>query len=95
MTESSYPDDTSFVRIQFDLPKKVVSELDDIGKTAGISTRKELFNNALTLLRWAIKQREQGKRIFVASADGKVERELSMPILDDIVPRVPLSANGA
>jgi metal-responsive CopG/Arc/MetJ family transcriptional regulator len=74
----------SFVRIQFDLPKSRVDDLDRIARAAGITTRKELFNNAVTLLDWAIKQREAGKTIGVAGEEGRLEKELSMPILDSI-----------
>ena len=77
------PEDT-FVRIQFDLPKGRVEQLDQMARLAGITTRKELFNNALTLLEWAIRQRAEGKKIFVADSDGHPVRELSMPILENI-----------
>lgn len=77
-------DDESFVRIQFDLPKAKVQDLDRIARDAGITTRKELFNNALTLLDWAIRRRAEGLRIYVAREDGQPIRELSMPILDNV-----------
>lgn len=75
------PDETAFTRIQFDLPKSRVEELDDIARAAGITTRKDLFNNALTLLEWALKQRSEGKKIIVTGGPGP-DKELSMPILD-------------
>jgi hypothetical protein len=69
------------VRIQFELPKDKVAELEDLMKETGVQTKKELFNNALTLLKWAV--REAGRGNSIASVDearGKY-RELHMPIL--------------
>ena len=37
------------VRIQFELPEEKMQVLEALMKEANISTRKELFNNALTL----------------------------------------------
>lgn len=61
--------------------------LDDMMRRGDIKTRKELLNNALTLLKWTIKQRKTGRIIgSIDKTDGRPEtyRELSMPILDNI-----------
>ena len=42
------------VRMQFDLPEDRLDELDSLMKKCGISTKKELFNYALTMLEWAV-----------------------------------------
>jgi hypothetical protein len=76
--------DETYVRIQFDLPKSSVDELDKMAKTANIRTRKELFNNALTLFKYMILQRQHGKRIFIADAEGKLEKEFEMPVFSQI-----------
>jgi metal-responsive CopG/Arc/MetJ family transcriptional regulator len=78
------PASDEYVRIQFDMPKDSVEELDSISKAANIRTRKELFNNALTLFKYMIKQRQQGKRIFIAGADGQVEKEFEMPVFEQV-----------
>jgi len=67
-------------RIQFEMPDKA-KELDALMDETGIQSKKELFNNALTLLKWAIKETRQGNSI--ASVDEKhgKYRELQMPIL--------------
>ncbi|SFD03063.1 hypothetical protein [Collimonas sp. OK412] len=74
----------TLTRIQFDLPDTKIADLDRIMSEGGIKTRKELFNNALSLLEWAIKQKKTGR--IIAALDEKSEsyRELSMPILDNI-----------
>src|ERR1700740_3348291 len=67
-------------RIQFDLPDTKIADLDRIMEEGGIKTRKELFNNALSLLEWAIKQRKTGRVIAAVDETSDSYRELSMPI---------------
>lgn len=71
----------SMIRIQFELPEDKVKELEGLMREAGISTKKDLINNSLTLLEWAIKERKAGK--FIASVDERNNRlkELIMPAL--------------
>ena len=71
-------------RIQFELSDDKVAELEKLMAESGIKTKKELFNNALTLLEWAIKERKAGKTI--ASVDEKANRykELLMPVLSAV-----------
>ena len=71
-------------RIQFELSDDKVAELEKLMAESGIKTKKELFNNALTLLEWAIKERRAGKTI--ASVDEKANRykELLMPVLSAV-----------
>jgi hypothetical protein len=45
-------------------------------------TKKDFFNNALTLFKWAIEERRAGRQI--ASLDGELYRELRMPALDSV-----------
>jgi hypothetical protein len=72
-------------RIQFDLPDDKVAELEKLMAESGIKTKKEFFNNALTLFEWAIKERKAGKTI--ASVDEKTNRykELLMPALSAVI----------
>jgi len=71
------------VRNQFEMPEDKAKELDVLLKDYGVSTKKELFNNALTLLKWAIKETRSGR--YIASVDEKSGkyRELHMPILSN------------
>ena len=47
-------------------------------------TKKDLFNNALSLFRWAVEERKSGR--IIASIDGeeKSVREVVMPALSDL-----------
>jgi hypothetical protein len=71
------------MRIQLDLDESGVRMLDRLKEATGSRTHKELFNNAITLLEWAVNQRQHGR--IVASLDESDEnyRELQMPALEN------------
>lgn len=72
----------TMVRIQLDLPEEKVEELNEVMAKADIGTRKDLFNNALSLLAWAIKEREAGNIIAAMNESAGTYKELVMPSLD-------------
>ena len=69
------------MRIQLDLDPQGVKMIEELKRQTGIKTHKDLFNNALTILTWAVQQRMAGRT--VASMDEQTEkyRELQMPVL--------------
>jgi hypothetical protein len=69
-------------RIQFELNSAQLEDLESMMRAGGVRTKKELFNNALTMLRWAIRQKENGR--VVGSLKGNSFIELSTPLLDQI-----------
>ncbi len=71
-------------RLQFEIPEDRLEALDAIMREAGVKTRTELFNNAMTLLKWAVRQRKDGRVVASVDYDDKSFRELVMPILEDI-----------
>lgn len=72
----------NMVRIQFELPEGKVKELEEMMRIGGVQTRKDLFNNALTLLQWAIREKLSGKIIASVDEENKRYKELLMPILN-------------
>lgn len=72
---------TKVQRVQFDVPEDRLAELQQLMKSCGIETRKDLFNNALTLLEWAVRESSRGRTIASVSSDEKSYRELQMPVL--------------
>ena len=84
----------TIVRIQFEMPEDKAKELEDIMTEYGVQTKKELFNNALTLLKWALKETKRGN--YIASIDEKSGkyRELQMPILSHVAPRTAVAAGS-
>lgn len=69
-------------RVQLDLPEQKVIELDGLMKETGIATRKDFFNQALSLLVWAIKEKKEGRIIASVDQAKKEWREVVMPVLN-------------
>lgn len=71
------------MKIQLDLDEKGAKTLERLKRQTGVKTHKDLFNNAVTLLEWAVKQRQSGR--IIASVDPAAEnyRELQMPVLEN------------
>ncbi len=80
------------VRIQLDLPDEQVKEVDRLMKKTGLTTRKDLFNNALTLFQWAVKAKEVERIIASMDEQGGTAKELVMPALENV--RVPTASRG-
>ncbi|MGA9769968.1 MAG: hypothetical protein WBV94_13070 [Blastocatellia bacterium] len=72
------------VKIQFDLPADRAREVEEMMKLTGVTSRKDLFNNALTLLEWAIGEIYKGNTITSVDEKNKIFRELVMPILSNV-----------
>jgi hypothetical protein len=71
-------------RLQIDLDEGQMKELEQMMEEGKVRTKKDLFNAALTLLRWAMKERKAGK--VIASVDEKRDtyKELEMPVLSEV-----------
>lgn len=73
----------STTRVQFNVSDRKLADLDEMQAKLGLSTRKDLFDNAMTLLRWAVRKKEEG--LTIAAVDGNnPHRELEMPALQHI-----------
>ena len=72
------------VRIQLDLPEDQVKELDELMRETKLATRKELFNNALTLFHWAAKAKRAGRTIASLNENDGTAKELVMPALENV-----------
>jgi hypothetical protein len=75
------------VRFQFELPLQKARELEELMRECGVETKKDFINNALSLLKWAVRETKRGNAI--ASVDEKhgKYRELHMPILSAVAPK--------
>lgn len=69
----------NMIRIQLDLPVDKVRELDGLMEEAHITTRKDLFNTALTLLAWVANERKEGRVIASLDERSGSYKELVMP----------------
>jgi len=77
------------IRIQLDLPEEQVKELDELMKETKIATRKDLFNNALTLFQWAVKAKRSGRIVASIDEERRTSQELVMPALENVSRSVP------
>ena len=71
------------LRVQIELNENHVARLEELMRQAGIRTRRELFDHALTLLLWAAQERKIGRKIGSIQPDGNYT-ELFMPVLESM-----------
>lgn len=73
------------IRTQLEMSAEKVAELESMMQETELKTKKELFNYALTLLEWALKERREGR--IIASIDEATNKikELDMPIFETVM----------
>lgn len=71
------------VRVQFELNEQGIKELEKLMEATNVATRKDLFNNALTLLEWAVKERQKGRIIASVNETEEKYKEIEMPVLSN------------
>jgi Arc/MetJ-type ribon-helix-helix transcriptional regulator len=76
-------------RFSFEMPEKGFQELEEMVKETGCKNRAELFNSALTILRWAIRQKQEGREVASIGYEWDDIIELEMPILLNVKPKAP------
>ncbi|MEO9899114.1 MAG: hypothetical protein ABJF05_22275 [Paracoccaceae bacterium] len=69
-------------RFQFDVTVDRAEDVRDLLAATGSESNKDLFNNALTLLEWAVSETQKGNTIASVDEDNGRYRELQMPILN-------------
>jgi hypothetical protein len=69
------------LRIQIDVSPEKLAELEELMQVCGVKTKKELINNALVLLQWAVRQVRSGRTVASVDEKEKRYRDLEMPIL--------------
>ena len=74
-------------RLQLDLTKEHLQELEALMKELGISTKKDLFNQAMTLLEWAVTERKAGR--IIASVDESQDqyKQVLLPAVERVARR--------
>ena len=74
-------------RVQFDLLPERVAEFDRIVALCDLKTRKELFDNAVTLFEWALEERLKGNEIASYNREGDHVEIVRFLILDTAAKR--------
>ena len=70
------------VRINYVIHKKQAEEIKIIMEEAGVATQRELFDNAITFLKWGMKKKKEGKTVGSVDKKGETFTELEMPVLE-------------
>ena len=63
--------------------------MSDLTKLMGSSSNADVVREALTILKWAIKETARHRVILSADADGKNVNRLITPKLEEVAARVP------
>jgi len=85
--KKSRKEESEVKRFQINFTPERLVELEELMVVVGAPTKKDLINNALSLLNWMVKEVKDGR--IIASLD-EVEmkyKELVMPLLDEIKAR--------
>lgn len=72
---------SELARLQVDILKRQLEELERLQELGGLRSKRELWDTAFTLLKWAARKKAQGFAVGSLTADG-VFTELEMPFLE-------------
>lgn len=70
------------VKVQYEISPERLKEIESLMVKTGIQTKKELFNNALALLKWVIAEKENGRTLAAIDDAGDEKRILVMPAIN-------------
>lgn len=71
------------VRFQYEVSTDKAKVMDELMSKCDLSTKKELFDNAFTLLIWAIQESEKGNEIASISKDDNKLYILKTPAISN------------
>ncbi|HEY1760835.1 MAG TPA: hypothetical protein VGG72_36030 [Bryobacteraceae bacterium] len=74
-------------RLQLELTKERVAEVEALMRELGLKTKTDLFNNALTLLEWAAKEKRRGRIIGSTDEEQQRFKEVLLPALETVARR--------
>jgi hypothetical protein len=75
------------VRLQIEIAPEEMAELERLGRLGGSRTKKDVVNNAITLLKWAARERGGGCTIVSLNRAKGTIKELEMPFLETVAAR--------
>lgn len=70
-------------RFQFELSDERAAKLNQVMQDCGLTTNKELFGNAITLLMWAVRETRSGRTIGSLNEQNRGFKEILLPALDN------------
>ncbi len=85
----------SKTRFQFDVKESRVPEIKALMEDIGADSNRELFNNALTILEWAVGEVKNGNTIASVNEANQIYRELQMPALNAAASRASKNSGAS
>jgi hypothetical protein len=70
-------------RVQFDLLPERIAEMDQVMIYCDLRTRKDLFDNAMTLFEWAVEEVRKGNKIASYNRDTDHVEVVRFPVLEN------------
>ena len=83
------------VRLQVEMDKEQMEDLEELLKLGGLRTKRDLLNNALTLLKWAAREKAKGNSLCSVDPNGHLHKELELPFLETVAVTVHRAAAAA
>ena len=81
-------------RLQIELSSQELEWVEQLMyKASLIRTKRELVLNAISLFRWAVRERHLGRQIGAIDPKDSTFKELTFPLLDEIEPLVGSKEN--
>lgn len=68
-------------KLSYEINDEKINEFKLLMKAGGFSTKKELFDNSLTLIKWAMRKVQANKDVGAIDTDDNFV-ELNMPFLE-------------
>ena len=87
------PEKDRKVRFQLDLTEAQAGRFDDLVDQCELCTRKELFNSAMTLFNWAVKESAKGRKV-ASYGEGSDMETVILPALENVSPSAPRREGG-
>jgi len=72
-------------RIQFEVSDNKLEEIDQLKEQMDLHTRTALFNYALTLLKWALKEQEKGRIIASIDEEQGTQKQIEIPRVERLI----------
>jgi hypothetical protein len=85
------------MRLNFEFSEERINDLKELQAETNSDSMKELCNNALTMLEWAVKEVKSGNEIAAVNEDDKVYRVFVTPLLERVAKkyrREPVTAGA-
>jgi hypothetical protein len=79
-------------KLQVELSDGQLEILNELQEAGDLRTKKELLDNAFTLLKWAVRQKREGNLIVSLNKETGAVRELEFPYLQRAAEKRPIDS---